>query len=458
MRRSLRTIAALSLGVTSSGLACNAVFDIGEPRLVEDPGTDADADSAVSDGETRDEAATDGSGDGSNPVDYHDMTNPQFWKALDVSRGGIATYWGGGFDGRHVYFAPATVAFFLTRYDTRAEFSDTSLAYQPVPGAVVATAGAAFDGRQLLFPSSYSGVMTRVDPGSPFGSDAGTDAGSPFDLETLHRGAKAFMGAVFDGAFIHLIPGVGQGGNPRTAIFARYDVNGPLRSADSWKFYDHGTNPDLGGFEGGVFDGRYVYFAPRGWNGGHPNFMRLDPKAPYDDPNSWKKYDASLVDSSATEFQGAAYDGKKYVYFVPCSTTASAPHGTVVRYDKDLPFDGKSAWRAFDLAKRDPSWQCFHGAGFDGRYLYFIPQRAVTPQDVQYLPPLVRLDTQKDFEDPSAWSSFDLKNVSLKASAFAGAVFDGRFLYLVPNVNGMMLRFDAKTPASMPPGYNGSFL
>jgi len=47
--------------------------------------------------------------------------------------------------------------------------------------------------------------------------------------------------------------------------------------------------------------------------------------------------------------------------------------------------------------------------------------------------------------------------------AFTGAVFDGQYLYLVPNTGTMgaaFARFEAKTPPSLPdlPGYHGSFL
>lgn len=50
------------------------------------------------------------------------------------------------------------------------------------------------------------------------------------------------------------------------------------------------------------------------------------------------------------------------------------------------------------------------------------------------------------------------------STGFAGAVFDGRFLYLVPyndfQADGYVTRFDTKTPSSMPlgPAFHGSFL
>ena len=45
------------------------------------------------------------------------------------------------------------------------------------------------------------------------------------------------------------------------------------------------------------------------------------------------------------------------------------------------------------------------------------------------------------------------------ASFYFGAVFDGQYLYFVPRGNGLVARFDAKTPPSMPnlPAFHGSF-
>jgi len=44
-------------------------------------------------------------------------------------------------------------------------------------------------------------------------------------------------------------------------------------------------------------------------------------------------------------------------------------------------------------------------------------------------------------------------------SILSGGTFDGRYVYFVPNYDGLVVRFDAKTPSALPTGYaHGSFL
>ncbi|HYQ15627.1 MAG TPA: hypothetical protein VEQ58_07715, partial [Polyangiaceae bacterium] len=54
-------------------------------------------------------------------------------------------------------------------------------------------------------------------------------------------------------------------------------------------------------------------------------------------------------------------DGR-YVYFVPVSSS------NFVRYDPKLPFDAAESWTKHRMA------YTFTGAGFDGRYIYATPQ------------------------------------------------------------------------------------
>ncbi len=55
-------------------------------------------------------------------------------------------------------------------------------------------------------------------------------------------------------------------------------------------------------------------------------------------------------------------------------------------------------------------------------------------------------------------TTFDLNGAGVSATSFAGAAFDGRYVYLVPSNTTSFVRFDAKEPKAMPPSYKGSFL
>eukprot|EP01047_Picozoa_sp_COSAG01_P120348 COSAG01_NODE_49073_length_375_cov_1.050725_1_plen_101_part_10 len=87
------------------------------------------------------------------------------------------------------------------------------------------------------------------------------------------------------------------------------------------------------------------------------------------------------------------------------------------------------------------SFRFRYGAGaYDGRrYLYFLPSSGLAGSL-----PLVRLDSwQEDFRDPAAWDVVPMDDAArsgstrpdgkLSLSLFGAAVSDGRHLYLVPN-------------------------
>lgn len=69
-----------------------------------------------------------------------------------------------------------------------------------------------------------------------------------------------------------------------------------------------------------------------------------------------------------------------------------------------------------------------------------------------------RFDTQAGFTSGGAWSTFDTSTVSASAGRFSGGVFDGRYVYFIPAVNSLVVRFDANPPAPVSlPQWHGSF-
>jgi hypothetical protein len=86
--------------------------------------------------------------------------------------------------------------------------------------------------------------------------------------------ARGFDGAVFDGRYVYFVPF----GFTRVA---RYDITAPFGSTSSWESYDVGGSQ----FKGGVFDGRFVYLVP---NSGSI-VRRFDAKSPSWLPLGWNR-------------------------------------------------------------------------------------------------------------------------------------------------------------------------
>ncbi|MBI4705448.1 MAG: hypothetical protein HY744_30505, partial [Deltaproteobacteria bacterium] len=404
---------------------------------------------------------------------YSDVADPGKWSMFDAAtvNGGAKGYQGGVFDGRYVYFVPhhnGMPNYFglVTRYDTQGSFGDkgawTTFDTTSVNGGAKGFLGGVFDGRYVYlvphYNGGYNGIVARYDSQAAFQQQG---SWATFDVTAVHNEARGFFGGVFDGRYVYLVP-CHNGMPNHNGRVARYDTKGAFDQNGSWATFDvNAVKTGARGFHhGGVFDGRYVYFSPYynpdlGYNG---LVTRYDTQGAFGANGSWSFYDVAAVDAGAKGFHGgAAFDGR-YVYFVPYYN--GGYDGIVARFDTQGAFDQKGSWATFDVTAVNAGARGLMGAGFDGRYLYFVPYHNGMPG---YDGIVARFDTQGAFDQKGSWAAFDVSGVNGAARGFIGGVFDGRYFYLVPYHNGMpgydgiVARFDTKTPPSMPKGYNGSF-
>jgi hypothetical protein len=211
-----------------------------------------------------------------------------------------------------------------------------------------------------------------------------------------------------------------------------------LSDTSKWSKFDvSSVDVPAKGFQGAVFDGRHLYFVPFFYDGAARGVVaRFDTTASFDAHGAWTTFDLTTVSPRATGFCGAVFDGR-YLYLVPFDD--GSWDGVVARYDTSAAFDAPSAWTTFDLATVGSGVHGFAGAAFDGRWVYLAPYNGGT---------VWRLDTTLPFEGASSWSSFDL--LALHAGRFAGASFDGRYVYFVPHDDGVVARYDTKSDFAAP--------
>ena len=379
-----------------------------------------------------------GNGDG-----YHDIADLPCWTTHDAPAGVSS---GSTFDGRYIYFSSGL------RYDTQASFADsTAWVHYDFSGGnskLSGFEGTAFDGRYVYFVPSTNSIAVRYDTQSDFSTQA---SWSQFDLSTINSMATGFVGSVFDGRYLYFVSGTG-------AYFARFDTQLSFTDAASWTLLSAPTGHPTNLF-GGVFDGRYIYCPEiRSDSGVEETVVRYDTQAPFAMATSWTEFDITKVDSGAPGFRGASFDGR-YVYFVPTysSGTFRNDYGIVWRYDTQQMFGSTSSWSQFDTTPLLPTplTTSFGGSTFDGRYVYFVPGKINADQI------LFRVDTQADFTAASSWSTFNVFSTGAgpQGSTFGGALFDGRYLYVLPTEDPTIARFDAKTPPALPalPEFHGSF-
>lgn len=417
-----------------------------------------------------------------------DDAGSSLWEVFDSSKlARRAGYTGSTFDGRYVYFASRTT--FVTRFDTAGAFDATAswsqfdLANLEIPGFVGGFAGAVFDGRYIYFvpylatAATHPGIVARFDT---TGTLSAASSWAWFDTATLPVDGGSipggFFGATFDGRYVYFVPR--NDGVPDGRV-VRYDTisqdAGGLVVADAgnaafgnlalWETFDLSTtNPAALGYAGAVFDGTSVYFVPAindafdasVHNGTSGIVARLKTTTAFTASSSWATFDLTTVNGLAENFLGGAFDGR-YVYLAPRGS------GIALRLDtRATTFNATSAWSTYDptqLFVSNAAAAQYAGAAFDGRFIYLVPVGSGFYG-------LTRYDTQSTFTADCAWSTFDLSQIPMddggaSSPSYVGAVFDGQYLYLVPGaIDGPMLRFNAKNPAAMPalPAFHGSFL
>jgi hypothetical protein len=316
-------------------------------------------------------------------------------------------------------------------------------------------------GEAVLGPSQPDGGAGGSDGGSPEGGGDGASVDAPvadgarqdasalgysdmtqaanwsvFDVGTLGPRGGYFQGATFDGRYVHFVPYL-NGSSGFQSVAARYDTTSAFGSVASWSTFDV-KSLGAGGFFGGAFDGRYVYMVPY-FTGGNATGIaaRYDMRAPFDVANSWSTFDVSTINAGAVFLRGATFDGR-YVYM-------GGSGSIFARYDTQAGFTVGDSWSAINLSDVNPGAKGFVGAVFDGRYVYLVPTNNGT---IDGLVP--RYDTRAGFNTVASWSTFDVTTVHPNAKGFAGAAFDGRYIYLVPDYvgggvySGLVARYDTR--------------
>jgi hypothetical protein len=399
--------------------------------------------------------------------------SPESWSAFDASANGVGNnpvaYEGAVFDGRYVYFVPSGTYqrhinishSEVLRYDTTSNFEspDSWTTFIPslydIGEKTDGYVGAIFDGRYIYFTpyhngKEYHGEVLRYDTTSNFQS---ADSWSTFDAGANGVGSDpdGYWGAELVGKYIYFVPY--HNGSDFHSEVLRYDTTSNFQSPNSWNTFDvsNYSSDDPDGYIGGVFDGRYLYFSPI-HNGSfyHGEVLRYDTTSNFESPNSWSTFDAGAngVGVDATGYQGAIFDGR-YVYFVPLISN-SGFHGEVLRYDTTSNFESPNSWSTFDAGANGVGVDAtgYAGAVFDGKYVYFVPLY----NGSFYHGEVLRYDTSSNFQSAESWSTFDAdaNGVGSDPVGFEGAVFDGKYVYFVPwkdstgNYHGEVLRYDTK--------------
>jgi hypothetical protein len=434
-----------------------------------------------------------------------DDAGNSLWDSFDIANlPHPNAFSGGAFDGQYVYFAGRGP--YTARYDTTAGFNDAGAwdefdtsRLSDDAGTAGGFEGAVFDGRYVYFvpygsATAPKSIVARFDTSPDAGGFLSITAWTSFDLAALMPDGGAplvgYWGAAFDGRYVYFVPhndGVPFGvvvrydtfpppGTPEggaTIISGLPHGDGGADAGDSgatallfdelsqWQTFDLATiNPTALGFLGAVYDGTALYLVPGAndafnselHSGNSGVAVRLRTAGTFTGTTAWSTMDLTTVNGLLTDFAGGAFDGQ-FVYFAPRG------NGIAPRFDTTGSFTSVPSWSTYDLTRQfapDAAFPTYEGAAFDGRFVYFIPVGG------GFLS-LTRYDTRSTYGADCAWSTIDLSQFGTGDAGpafYSGALFDGKYLYLVPDGTYSVLRFNARSPPRQPmlPAYYGSFL
>lgn len=441
-----RTALGMSVAALGGGLLFQAC--VGDEPATTTNGTDG---GDVSDGTSgsdggADASADDGGGDGAVATTYApSLADSTRWEKVDIASLANGGFLGGAFDGRYVYFVPSKHAT-VVRYDTQAPFGNvTSWDGYDLSSLAVTMGGAVFVAPYIyLIPEggSNSGTLVRFDTRSDFKSMASY---STFDMNKANVNDHQFSPGAFDGKYLYFGP-------LANTMAVKYDTTAAFDAGASYQSV--ALAPSAAYYSSTCFDGTNIYFVPEATSAGLGigALRQYKTSSSFTSGGSFATFDTADggLDPKAAGFEGCVFDGR-YLYLEPYGINGGAGQGfasLVVRYDTTQSFTNLDSYSKFDLSGVDANAKGFHGTTFDGRYLYFAPFTKTTA---------VRFDTTGTFGNKADWQSYDLTtDLTPAATGFAGAVFDGEYVYFVPYNTTLAVRFHAKTPPSLP-SRQGSF-
>lgn len=353
------------------------------------------------------------------------------------------TLWGGAFDGNYIYYAPNGGGALgqITRFDVRAPFNSSSsysfFNMAAINPSAKGYSGAVFDGRYVYFipyeNGVSSGLAARYDTTVPF--DA-ISSYTFFDLTTVTANAKGFWGGLYHQGYVYFCPNSTTLGSVFSGLAVRYNVTQAFNNAASYQTFDLGSiNPNMKGFTGMVSDGTKIYFIPFKNNSGyHGNFTVYDTSGSFTSSGSYQSVDLASVNAGAIGFVGATFDGS-YIYLVP-NTNNSGPSGLVTRYKIDSNFSSGSSYETFDLTTINSGAKGFFGGAFDGRYVYYVPNNNGVPDGL-----IVQYDITANFSSANpGYLTYATATLNAASVGFTGSITDGKYLYLVPFIGGQVTR------------------
>lgn len=306
------------------------------------------------------------------------FSNSSAWEKMSVSTANgtsvYPSYQGCCFDGRYMYYSSFSGTSFI-RFDTTQAFT-TAGAWEKVNASSIygnnadpCHARPIFDGRYIYYAPASADTFLRYDTTLTYNL---TTSWEKISMSTAQGAAaldNAYAGVAFDGRYVYYSA-------YQADTFIRFDTT--LAFTNSAAFIKMSVSTALGAsfaeeslYWGGCFDGRYVYYGV--FNA--LTFVRFDSTISFTNSSAWEKISVSTARGSSGSDQAGecSFDGR-YIYY------GSYGGNTIMRFDSTKSFVNSSAWETMSKSTilGTSSVGTWWGTVCDGKYIYFCPYASLT--------------------------------------------------------------------------------
>ena len=221
-----------------------------------------------------------------------DTTNPQKWIFERMDLEIHASFIGAAFDGQKIYYAPWSNSDYdgtdIMIYDTKKPFLEKN-SWEFISIPYMGYSGAGFNGTHIVFAPCYCSTHSNT-------SESGRIMFLNVNTQEITYSKSehgAYNGVVEADGTMYLVADINQNG-------IRSDFVKITNSIERF-------SPSIatGGYWGGTFDRRYVYYAPYdgiNYEKRNSEFLRYDTNKPFDDDASWETISFRLTDFKPFNF------------------------------------------------------------------------------------------------------------------------------------------------------------
>ena len=286
------------------------------------------------------------------------------------------------FDGRYVYlnvYFNGSRGHWWLRYDTTASFATGNITAFDLHGISSNAEGyesICFDGRYIYGIPRYSenyggfsGYLIRYDTTASF-TAAGSYASK--DIGAIDASYVGWSSGCFDGRYLYM---AAYGDNSSNAYILRYDTIASFTVNGSYEVLDiKSLDTDMMNLGKMCFDGQNIYISSLEdtSNNDYGGVFKYDTTKEFVVSNFEFK-DLGSINAAYVYYSDVNFDGR-YIYF--CPKGVDAAQGNLVVYDTLEDFTEDSSFQIINLASINANYKGYEGTAIVGKHLYLIPYGA----------------------------------------------------------------------------------